>query len=166
LNHQLAQASRADDAHQRVIASMVEERKRQLSEAASAESTPYKPALTAALGQFPAPPSIRLSPGVSRGLSAIPVLRLNPQATVASIVLDLPFVPEAPLREELLSFGGTAIWSQQFSTPSGLSNHKTATVVLPAALLPADDYQLRVESGTQTDTQGEVATYLFRVRRD
>jgi hypothetical protein len=110
--------------------------------------------------------AIRLSPGVSRGLATIPVLELAHDANSATLVIELPFAPGRTLHEELLNSDNKIVWSQQFSVTGGAANDGTATIVLPAAILTADDYRLRATPDPRDAEAGGTATYLFRVRRE
>ena len=167
LNQELAQASRTNDDHQRIIESMREEQARRTSQPAP----PTQPTLSKAPAisvseKTTVQPSIRLSPGFSRGLATVPVLRLNRLASSASFVLELPSDHQHALREELLSSDNKTIWIQQFSVTTGISNNGITTIILPAAIFSTGEYRLRVETGPDTNGLEESATFLFRVRRD
>lgn len=150
LSHQLAQAARANDKQQRMIASLLHEQGSNRS--ASSEQAVSSPVL-------------RLSPGVSRGLATIPVLLLDRRAKTATIVLELPFEPGEQLAEELLNSDDKPIWSQHFSVAGVVSEDGTTIVVLPVSILVDGDYRLRVTSGSLGAGTGNAATYLFRVRQ-
>jgi hypothetical protein len=167
LSRELAQAAQANDEHERVIASMTEEQKRRTS-SSKGSNEPAGSGPTAIPGSERAAvqPIFRLSPGASRGLAAVPVLNLSRQESAVCIVLELPFDPIGTLREELLSSEDKTIWSQQFSSANGISNHGSTNIVLPAALFATGEYRLRAEASSPGEKPGNVATYLFRVRRD
>ncbi len=165
LRHELAQATQLNDEHQRVISSMLEEQARRTSQPpASIPTTESKPGPVSSLDRTAAQPSIRLSP-VNRGLAKVSVLHLDPLATTVSILLELPFDLRGTLREELLNSEGEIIWSQRFSRTSGISNHGSITIVLPAGLLATGEYRLRTETGLSPEEPGDTATYLFRIRK-
>jgi hypothetical protein len=167
LSRELAQATQANDEHERVIASMAEEQKRSASQSkASNEAIESRTAAISDSEQAALQPVFRISPGVSRGLDAVRVLHLSRQASTVSIVLELPFDPVSTLREELLNSEGKTIWSQQFSGADGISNHGSTSIILPAALFATGEYRLRAEADARGEEPGDVATYLFRVRRD
>lgn len=150
LSHQLAQAARENDQQQRMIASLRQEEGRSTS-ASSEQALPQ--------------PVLRLSPGVSRGLTTVPVLLLDRGANTATIVLELPFEPGEQLAEELLNSDNKSIWSQHFSVAGAVSREGTTTIMLPASILVDGDYRLRATSGSLGGEPESAATYLFRIRQ-
>jgi hypothetical protein len=167
LSHELAQATQVNDEHQRVIVSILEERAGRTSQPpASIQTTESKSGPVSIPDQTAVQPSIRLSPGVSRGLATVPILHVNREASTVSIMIELPFDLVSTLREELLSSEDKTIWSQQFSITGGISNHGITTIVLPAGLLATGEYRLRAETGANREEPGGTAIYLFRIRKD
>ena len=167
LNRELAQASRTNDDHRRIIESMREEQARRTSQTAPpTQPTLSKGPAVSVANETTVQPSIQLYPGASRGVATVPVLRLNRLASSASLVLELPSDHQNALREELLSSDNKSIWSQQFSVTTGISNNGVTTIILPAAIFSAGEYRVRVETGPNLDELEESATYLLRVRRD
>jgi hypothetical protein len=156
-----------NDKRQQLVASMLEEQARRTSQPApSIQTTESKSGPVSAVGQTAVQPSIRLSPGVSRGLATVPVLHVNRQASTVSVMLELPFDLVSTLREELLNSEGKTIWSQQFSITGGILSHEITTIVLPTGLLATGEYRLRAETGASPAEPTDTATYLFRVRKD
>ncbi len=164
LSHELSQLTHENDEHQRVIASMQAEQQLRASHSSpSIRPTETLPSPVAIEDQTSI---IELSPGVNRGLAVVPVLNLKKRASTVTIVLELPFAPEATVREELRNSNNKQIWSQQFSDPSGISTHGLSTIVLPARLFATGEYRLRVEADADGDEPPSRAIYLFRVRKD
>jgi len=166
LRHELAQATHLNDEHQRVISSVLEEQARRASQpAASIPTTQSKPGPVSIPHQTAVQPSIQLSP-VNRGQATVRVLHVDPQATTVSFLLELPLDLGSTLHEELLNSEGEIIWSQQFSSTNGISNHGITTIVLPAGLLATGEYRLRAGTGLSREESGDTRTYLFRIRKD
>jgi hypothetical protein len=168
LSRELARATQANDEHERMIASMAEEQKRR----ADQSKAPYEPTMSGPAAnpdseQAAVQPVFHLSPGVSRGLTAIPVLHLSRQASTLSIVLELPFDPVGKFSVELLNSESEdvdkIIWREQFSGTKGIASQGSITITLPAKLLSTGEYRLRVEADASGAVTGGRAIYLFRV---
>jgi hypothetical protein len=153
LREELTQSSLDDKASRQEIASLRQEQQTLHAPASSMTSDQME-----MLG-------IRLSGGVDRGMTAVSVLHLDKQATMARIELELSFEPYGRLEEKLLDTQDKVIWSQRFSDSGPVALRGVTTVVVPTALLVPGDYRLQVV--TQTRQGGsESLTYLFRVRND
>jgi hypothetical protein len=92
---------------------------------------------------------IRLSGGVNRSVTAVPVLHLAIQTSELSIVLNQPFGLGGALHEEPLYADTEPIWSQQFSTSISIARASITTFVLSSTLCATRDYRLRVEAGNR-----------------
>jgi hypothetical protein len=164
LDRELAQNTREKDEAQRLITSMQEAQKQREN-----RSTAQQPPSASPVGasQHPAAgPIIRLSGGVTRGLTAVPVLVMGKHGGMVSVVLDLPFDLHGAIHEELLDSNDQSIWSQQFSAPVAEVRSGIATIVLPAELLSAGEYRLIVTMGAVGQQPATKITYLFRVRHE
>jgi hypothetical protein len=163
LSRQLDKAVRVSDEREQLLASLTEEQKLRSRMANTADKSSPETLLHRTPTRNAEPePSIKLAPGLTRGIERIPVLHLEDKARAVWITLELPFKPKGGFREELLRANGELIWSQEFAAPGAMLSHGTTTILLPAKLLSAGDYQIKFkELSTGGTPEGE--SYVFRV---
>jgi hypothetical protein len=166
LSRELAKTTRTSEERERLLDSLVEEEKGRSSVA----STAGKASAEASFQPLPAPnaqlgPSIRLAPGITRGIERVPVLHLAGHSRVVWITLELPFEPEGGFREELLRADGERIWSQEFTAPGAMVSQRTTTIALPAQLLSPGDYQIKFKEVSTGGASDGGEGYVFRVTK-
>jgi hypothetical protein len=110
-------------------------------------------------------PSLELSPDLSRGIQAVPVLRRVPHNQPMWIRIKLPFPSKSPYRDELIVSNGDSpktVWTEELKVAS---NHASSErdLGIPAFLLAPGDYLIVVEEASAGSNFEKVATYAFRV---
>jgi len=107
-------------------------------------------------------PEYQLRAGVLRGADAHGPIAVPPGAAVVRLRLPLPDPAFTTYRAAVYDEDGAELWSVSRLVPDTTTGARTLHVVAPSELLPAGEYEVRV-NGVSTDGQDRpVATYPFR----
>lgn len=105
-----------------------------------------------------------LSPGISRNSGEPTRLAIPDNARRIELELELLAGSERPeYRVEARTAGGNLVWSQQKS--GARSNRGTVTVLLPANIFSAGEYELTLRGVTGTGQIEDIGYYYFKVVR-
>lgn len=106
--------------------------------------------------------SLVLETGLTRGIGESKRLAIPRGVDIAEIVLHVAASPVGVLREDILTADGQTVWSQELSPSELERNTKALTLLVPAYLLPPNDYQVLVAHQSPNGFE-QLGVFTFRV---
>jgi hypothetical protein len=120
----------------------------------------------ARLGQSGATASAWLSAGTVRSVdSELERVRVPLDAALVRLHLEVEPAKHPAYRATLLLAGGDELWSQNNLRPMQIDDRQAIEVTLPAQMLPADDYFIRLFGLSPPNEPVAIGRYDFRVLR-
>ncbi len=111
-------------------------------------------------------PTFTLAAGLLRSGGSLTRVAIPADVAVVRLLLDLPD-DEYPLyRAALLDVDGDEIWSQSKLRAEATEDRIEVAVLVPAAVLVHDDYQMKVSGLTKSGDLESLASYTFRALPD
>jgi hypothetical protein len=107
--------------------------------------------------------TVRLSPGLLRGMGEVERLILPREVSLVRVQLDIGVDDYGSYRAALKDADGDELWTQsQLAATSGVDK-TTVDLALPAELMPQGDYSIRLSGLSTTGDLELVGRYYFRV---
>jgi hypothetical protein len=108
-------------------------------------------------------PTFVLAAGLLRGAGSLPRVVVPSDVNVVRLRLDLPS-DEYPLYKAVLyDVDGDEIWAQSKLKAEETEEQIVVSLLMPASLLPHDDYQMKLSGITESGEPEGLASYTFRV---
>jgi hypothetical protein len=108
--------------------------------------------------------SLLLLPGISRGASTQPTLRLPVNATVVQLQIGLdPAEDFKSFGVELRTAGGRSVWTRDNLTARTTRGGRVVRLALPASALSSGEYELRLKGVAAAGGTEDVGFYYFAV---
>lgn len=110
--------------------------------------------------------SLLLLPGISRGASTQPILRLPANATVVQLQIGIdPAEDFKSFGMELLTASGRSVWTRDNLTARNTRGGRVVRLTLPASALSSGEYELRLKAVTASGGTEDVGFYYFAVNK-
>lgn len=108
--------------------------------------------------------SLLLLPGISRGASTQPTLRLPANATLVQLQIGIdPAEDFKSFGVELRTAGGRSVWTRDNLTARDTRGGRVVRMALPASALSSGEYELRLKAVTAAGGTEDVGFYYFTV---
>ncbi len=107
--------------------------------------------------------TVWLAPGMLRGLGEVERLILPPESNLVRIQLDIGVDDYGGYRAALNDANGDELWSQSRLSATTTEDRFSVDVILPAEILAAGDYYIRLSGVSSSDELELVGRYYFRV---
>jgi hypothetical protein len=109
--------------------------------------------------------SLLLLPGISRGASTQPVLRLPANATVVQLQIGIdPAEDFKSFGVELRTVAGRTVWTRDNLTARNTRGGRMVRLTLPSSALSSGEYELRLKGVASSGGTEDVGFYYFAVR--
>lgn len=109
--------------------------------------------------------SLLLLPGISRGASTQPILRLPANATVVQLQIGIdPAEDFKSFGVELRTAGGRSVWTRDNLTARNTRGGRVVRLTLPSSALSSGEYELRLKGVAASGGTEDVGFYYFAVR--
>lgn len=110
--------------------------------------------------------SLLLLPGISRGASTQPILRLPANATVVQLQIGIdPADDFKSFGMELRTASGRSVWTRDNLTARNTRGGRVVRLTLPASALSSGEYELRLKGVTASGGTEDVGFYYFAVNK-
>lgn len=108
--------------------------------------------------------SLLLLPGISRGASTQPTLRLPANATLVQLQIGIdPAEDFKSFGAELRTSGGRSVWTRDNLTARNTRGGRVVRMALPSSALSSGEYELRLKGVTASGGTEDVGFYYFTV---